>query len=131
MNGDKIMCVGVGLQEYYCVCAIIGLLKKKQSPEHPRYEEHKAAYRVTQMIQRVLSLQDNYSAAATLASLPNMPVSAPSGLLGNGHGNGNGNGIGLSAHMDSTAMLEDFGQDLEGIDLTNIAGWDLEAFWNF
>lgn len=72
MIGDKIMCVGTGLQEYYCVCAIIGLLKKKQSPEHSRYEEQKAAYRVTQMIQRVLSLQDNYSAAATLASLPNM-----------------------------------------------------------
>ena len=34
------------------------------------------------------------------------PVSAPSGQLGNSHGNGNGNGIGLSAHMDSTAMLE-------------------------
>lgn len=25
---------------------------------------------------------------------------------------------------------QDFGQDLEGLDLTNIAGWDLEAFWN-
>lgn len=72
MTGDKIMCVGVGLQEYYCLCAIIGLLKKKQSPEHSRYEEQKAAYRVTQMTQKILSLQDNYSAAATLASLPHM-----------------------------------------------------------
>ena len=66
------MCVGVGLQEYYCVCAIIGLLKKKQSVEYPRYEEQKAAYRLTQMTQKLLSLQDNYSAAATLASLPHM-----------------------------------------------------------
>ena len=64
------MCVGVGLQEYYCVCAIIGLLKKKQSAEYSRHEEQKAAYRVTQMTQKLLSLQDNYSAAATLASLP-------------------------------------------------------------
>lgn len=72
MIGDKIMCIGVGLQEYYCVCAIIGLLKKKQSPEILKYEEQKAANRVTQMTQKVLSLQDNYSAAATLASLPNM-----------------------------------------------------------
>lgn len=72
MNGEKIMCLGVGLQEYYCVCAIIGLLKKKQSPEDSRHEEQKAAYRVAQMTQRILSLQDNYSAAATLASLPNM-----------------------------------------------------------
>ena len=66
------MCVGVGLQEYYCVCAIIGLLKKKQSVEYPKYEEQKAAYRLTQMTQKLLSLQDNYSAAATLASLPHM-----------------------------------------------------------
>ena len=66
------MCVGVGLQEYYCVCAIIGLLKMKQSAEYSRYEEERAAYRVTQMTQKLLSLQDNYSAAATLASLPHM-----------------------------------------------------------
>ena len=122
MIGDKIMCIGIGLQEYYCVCAIIGLLKKKQLPENSRYEEQKAAYRVTQMTQKVLSLQDNYSAAATLASLPNMvsllklvlnskiqalidlvqPISAPTGLLGNG----NGNGTGPSGHMDGTDMLE-------------------------
>lgn len=72
MVGDKIICVGIGLQEYYCVCAMIGLLKRKQSPDTSNYEEQKAAYKVTQMIQKVLSLQDNYSAAATLASLPNM-----------------------------------------------------------
>ena len=79
MIGDKIMCIGIGLQEYYCVCAIIGLLKKKQSPENSRYEEQKAAYRVTQMTQKVLSLQDNYSAAATLASLPNMVSASQTG----------------------------------------------------
>lgn len=72
MIGEKVMCVGIGLIEYYCVCAIIGLLKKNHSSEHSRHEEQKAAYRVTQMNQRVLSLQDNYSAAATLSSLPNM-----------------------------------------------------------
>ena len=72
MIGDKIMYIGVGLQEYYCVCAIIGLLKKKQSLDNSKYEEQKAANRITQMTQKVLSLQDNYSAAATLASLPNM-----------------------------------------------------------
>ncbi|KAF6237152.1 hypothetical protein HO173_004620 [Letharia columbiana] len=131
MIGEKIMCVGIGLPEYYCVCAMIGLLKKKQSPslEQSRYEEQKAAYKVTQMTQRVMSLQDNYSAAATLASLPNMPVSAPTGLLGNG--SSNGNAIGPSAQMDGTDMLEEYGQDFEGLDLTDIAGWDLEAFWNF
>ena len=79
MIGEKIMCVGIGLPEYYCVCAMIGLLKKKQSPslEQSRYEEQKAAYKVTQMTQRVMSLQDNYSAAATLASLPNMVNTFP------------------------------------------------------
>lgn len=123
MIGDKIMCVGVGLQEYYCVCAIIGLLKKKQSPHVSNGEEQKAAYQVTQMTQKILSLQDNYSAAATLASLPNLvsisnfnislndkeqaltvfaqPMSASNGLFGSG--NGNGNGIG---HMDGTDILE-------------------------
>ena len=72
MIGDKIMCIGIGLQEYYCVCAILGLLKKIQSPEHSSNEEQKAAYRVAQIIQKILSLQDSYSAAATLASLPKM-----------------------------------------------------------
>lgn len=70
MIGGKTMCIGPGLHEYYCVCAIIGLFKKMQSPEDSSYEEQKAAYRITQIIQRILSLQDNYSAAATLASLP-------------------------------------------------------------
>ena len=126
MIGDKIMCVGVGLQEYYCVCAIIGLLKKKQSSDISNSEEQKAAYQVTRMTQRILSLQDNYSAAATLASLPNMvsilhfnislnhkkqalmvvaqPITASNGMFGNG--NGNGNGIEPSGHMDGTDMLE-------------------------
>ena len=31
----------------------------------------------------------------------------------------------------NTRNLQDFGEDLEGLDLTSIAGWDLEAFWNF
>ena len=72
MIRNKIMCVGTGMPEYYCVCAIIGLLKKKQCQEDTRDEEHKAADRVHQMLKNVLSLQDNYSVAATLASLPNM-----------------------------------------------------------
>ena len=71
MLEDKIMRLGVGLQEYYCVCAIIGLIKSP-SPEQSRNEQMKSADRVTAMIQRVLAAQDNYSAAATLASLPNM-----------------------------------------------------------
>ena len=71
MLEDKIMRLGVGLQEYYCVCAIIGLIKRP-SPEQSRNEQMKSADRVTAMIQRVLAAQDNYSAAATLASLPNM-----------------------------------------------------------
>ena len=72
MIRNKIMCVGTGLQEYYCVCAVIGLLRKKQSQDDAIHEEQKAAHRVHQMLQNVLSLQDNYSVAATLASLPTM-----------------------------------------------------------
>ena len=79
------------------------------------------------------------------------PVPAPAGLVSNGNSNGNVHGTGLNGHMDGTDMLgvmkdpfpliiqactdhgatQDFGQDLEGLDLTNIAEWDLEAFWNF
>ena len=136
MIGDEIMCIGIGLQEYYCVCAIIGLLKKMQSPEHSSNEEQKAAYRVAQIIQRILSLQDSYSAAATLASLPKMvstsvdnhhpnatnqaliitvqTVSAPTSAPSNGHSNGgnniNGTGnvneIGSNGLADGTDMLE-------------------------
>lgn len=73
MLEDKIMRLGVGLQEYYCVCAIIGLIKQPpDSLEQSRNEQIRSADRVTAMIQRVLTAQDNYSAAATLASLPNM-----------------------------------------------------------
>ena len=73
MLEDKIMRLGVGLQEYYCVCAIIGLIKRPpDSPEQFRNEQMRSADRVTAMTQRVLAAQDNYSAAATLASLPNM-----------------------------------------------------------
>ena len=114
MIEDKIMCIGIGLQEYYCVCAIIGLLKKTQSPEHPSNEEQKAAYGVAQVIQKLLSLQDNYSAAATLASLPTkmvgtqsrektvqtsneqlpVPIASTSVLpSNNGHSNGSNNNI--------------------------------------
>lgn len=72
MLEEKIMRLGIGLQEYYCVCGIAGLVKKRLLPENTRNEEHVAADRVSQITQRVLALQDNYSAAATLASLPNM-----------------------------------------------------------
>ena len=131
MIGDKILCIGIGLQEYYCVCAIIGLLKKTQSPDHSSDEEQKAGYRVGQIVQKLLSLQDNYSAAATLASLPKMvstsrdktvplsnvqPVPAPtSACQSNGHSNGgnningtgNANEIGLNGPpMDGIEMLE-------------------------
>ncbi|KAL2053599.1 hypothetical protein ABVK25_006252 [Lepraria finkii] len=142
MLEDKIMCLGVGLQEYYCVCAIIGLLKSRISRDQSRNEEERSADKVTRMIQRVLATQDNYSAAATLASLPNMAIMAPNGLP-------NGNGIPQAMpnsqivphhqamppsqpiSIENPGLLEDFGQDLEGLDLTNITGWDLEAFWNF
>ena len=72
MLEGKTMRIGVGLQEYYCVCAIMGLLKKFPSSGQSKNEEKRAAESVTRLIQRVLSLQDNYSAAATLASLPTM-----------------------------------------------------------
>ena len=73
MLEDKIMRLGIGLQEYYCVCAIIGLIKRPPgSAEQSRDEQMRSADRVATMIQRVLAAQDNYSAAATLASLPNM-----------------------------------------------------------
>ena len=129
MIGDKILCIGIGLQEYYCVCAIIGLLKKTQSPEHSSDEEQKAADRVAQIVQKLLSLQDNYSAAATLASLPRMvstsrdktvplsdvqPVPAPTSVPSNGRSNGdnningtnNANEIGSNGPMDGIEMLE-------------------------
>ena len=77
MLEEKIMRLGVGLQEYYCVCAIIGLIKRPPSPEQSRNEQMRSADRVTAMIQRVLAAQDNYSAAATLASLPNMVYIVP------------------------------------------------------
>ena len=71
MIEDKILRLGVGIQEYYCVCAIIGLLRRPLT-ESSRHEEMRSADRVTRTIQKVLAAQDNYSAAATLASLPNM-----------------------------------------------------------
>lgn len=33
--------------------------------------------------------------------------------------------------LTNGGFAQDFGNDLEGLDLTNIAEWDLEAFWNF
>lgn len=37
----------------------------------------------------------------------------------------------LLTPINLTDSPKDFGQDLEGLDLTNIAGWDLDAFWDF
>lgn len=71
MTEMKIMRIGVGIQEFYCICAAIGLLKR-QSSDDPRNSMFEAAETVSRMIQRMLSLEDNFSAAATLASLPNM-----------------------------------------------------------
>lgn len=66
------MCLGTVLQEYYCVSAILGLVRKRQLPDSAGNEEQVAADRVAKLIQRVLDSQDSYSVAATLASLPNM-----------------------------------------------------------
>lgn len=68
----KIMLVGVGLQEYYCVSAAVGVQLKNSNPSGHENEELRSADRVSKMIQKLLTMQDNYSAAATLASLPNM-----------------------------------------------------------
>lgn len=119
MLEDKITCLGVGLQEYYCVCAIIGLLKSRTSQNQSQMEKQRSADKVTRMIQRVLAAQDSYSAAATLASLPNMvctgsyvktnllivdlqPVLAP-----NGHPNGNGvpQALPISQSMASSLVI--------------------------
>jgi len=72
MIDEKIMCLGIRLQEYYCVSAIVGLARKTLASENTRNEERIASDRIVQMIQKVLAVQDNYSAATTLASLPNM-----------------------------------------------------------
>lgn len=69
------MRVGVGIQEYYCISAATGL-HRRQSSGNGRNELYKSAERVSRMIQRMLSLEANYSAATTLASLPNV-VSYP------------------------------------------------------
>ena len=71
MIEDKIMRIGIGIQEYYAACSCIGLLKKS-TRTFTKSAEYEAADRVAKMVQRVLSLEDNFSAAATLASLPNM-----------------------------------------------------------
>jgi len=119
MLEGKIMCLGIGLQEYYCVCAIAGLVRKRLLPENKRDEERIAADSVSQIMQRVLALQDNYSVAATLASLPNMvfipsiwklnsltlvsqPMVAPNGSneMSDGHG------IAPPVSMDNQRLLE-------------------------
>lgn len=74
MTEMKILSTGIGIQEFYCICAAIGLLER-QSSNDGRNAMFKAADRVSRIIQRMLSLEDNFSAAATLASLPNMVCS--------------------------------------------------------
>lgn len=121
MIEEKIMCVGAGLQEYYCVAAIIGLLKKRLLPEQSSNEEHGSAEKVSRMIQSVLQSQDNYSAAATLASLPHM-VCTPSLhsdcllttfvqpvqpiMATNGMPNGNEVPFPPTMHMDNIGMVD-------------------------
>ena len=68
----KINALGIGLPDYWCVAAITGLVEKETSPQEKRDVERIASDRVFRVVQRLLSLQDNYSAAATLASLPNV-----------------------------------------------------------
>ena len=71
MLEDKIMRLGVGYQEHYAISTSIGLLKANAST-NARGEEIEAADRVAKLMGKVLSLEDNYTAAATLASLPNL-----------------------------------------------------------
>lgn len=71
MLEDNVMRLGVGLHDYYAISSCIGLLKKRTS-NRPEREEFEAADRVAKLMEKLLSLEDNYSAAATLASLPNM-----------------------------------------------------------
>lgn len=72
MSKQKINRLGVGIKEYYCTCAVIGLLKKQSASTSPApTHEYQAADKVLRLAQKMLSLQENFSAAATLASLPN------------------------------------------------------------
>ena len=71
MLEDNVMRLGVGLHDYYAISSCIGLLMKRTS-NGPKSEEFEAADRVAKVMEKLLSLEDNYSAAATLASLPNM-----------------------------------------------------------
>ena len=77
---DTMMLVGVGIQDYYAVCACIGLLKKSivDTVEKVEFE---AADKVLNMVQRMVSLENSFSAAATLASLPNMVRQSPRLLM--------------------------------------------------
>ncbi len=67
-------------------------------------------------------------------------------MVTNGVPNGNGAPFSPTLPMDNIGMVdvryssdanllgrsaEDDSQDLEGLDLSNIAGWDLDTFWNF
>ena len=66
MIEEKIMRLGVGLQEYYCVCAIRGLFEKIGSSGQSRTEEKQAADRMTLWVQKILSMQDNHSSLPTM-----------------------------------------------------------------
>ena len=76
MLGEKVTFLGNGLPEYYCICAVLGLVKKHHSQDNTGAAGRIAAERVSHMYQKILGSQDNYSAAATLASLPNMVCSS-------------------------------------------------------
>ena len=155
---NKITCLGIGLQEFFCVSAILGLESKSLFPGNGHNGECTAADRVLQVIQKVLSLQDNLSAAATLASLPHMvstlleskmfsdhaqqAVVAPVGF--NEVQNGQTDGIPTAPSDDpliqvsqcafswlrftGLILVKDFAADLEGMDLPEFLGWDFDAF---
>ena len=68
---QKLDHLGVGLQECYCLIAVVGLYKKLFLKGSASINaERDAAERVATIMQKMLAQQDDYSAAATLASLP-------------------------------------------------------------
>ncbi|MDI1486793.1 MAG: hypothetical protein OHK93_006055 [Ramalina farinacea] len=123
MLEDNVTRLGVGLHDYYAISSCIGLLKKRTS-NGPKSEEFEAADRVAKLMEKLLSLEDNYSAAATLASLPNMSVTATNNAI-TPHGQGNGQASGA----ESMELEHDFTQinnfDLEAQD------WDFDTFFAF
>ena len=112
---DTMMLVGAGIQDYYAVCACIGLLKKSIVDPTGKVELE-AADKLVNMVQRMVSLESNLSAAATLASLPNMvresmkssmkasQIHQPTAMATNSHMN-NGIESASSAQIDSAGML--------------------------